>query len=65
VVVKGEVFGPLVVLGLLTPAGSSAWSQEPPATAGIPAITGMWSGVLDGTVEEMFCDWGWCTDIGR
>lgn len=60
---KRKVFGGLVMLGALTATGSC--SQEPAAIAGIPAITGMWSGVLDGTVEDMFCDWGWCTDIGR
>lgn len=28
-----------------------------------PELEGMWSGV-HGTVEDMFCDWGWCTDVG-
>ena len=45
----------LVMLGTMP----HAQAQEP------PAIEGMWSGVLQGTVEDMFCDWGWCTDIGR
>jgi hypothetical protein len=29
-----------------------------------PDLQGMWSDV-SGTVEDMFCDWGWCTDVGR
>lgn len=29
-----------------------------------PALSGMWSGVVHGSVQDMFCDWGWCTDAG-
>ena len=28
-----------------------------------PELEGMWSGVR-GTLEDMFCDLGWCTDVG-
>jgi len=62
--VKRKVFGGLVLLGIVTATASSACSPEP-AGAGAPALTGMWSGVLNGKVEDMFCDWGWCTDVGR
>ncbi len=38
-------------------AVGAAEAEEP------PELEGMWSGVR-GTVEDMFCDWGWCTDAG-
>ena len=61
---KSKVFGGLVLAGILTATGS-ACSQKPAALAEVPELSGMWSGVLNGAIEDMFCDWGWCTDVGR
>jgi len=63
--VKRKVFGGLVSLGIVLATGSAACSPEPATLAGVPALEGMWSGVLNGAIEDMFCDWGWCTDVGR
>lgn len=60
-----KVLGGLVLLVVLTAACSPACSQEPAARVETPELAGMWSGVLNGSVEDMFCDWGWCTDVGR
>jgi hypothetical protein len=51
----GAVVLALVVLGTIP----FAQAQK------TPAVAGMWSGVLNGAIEDMFCDWGWCTDVGR
>lgn len=46
---------------VLVVLGASRHAQAQNAAA----IEGMWSGVLHGALEDMFCDWGWCTDVGR
>ena len=48
----------LAALALLGPSCSAPEDHPRP-----PPLQGMWSDVR-GSVEDMFCDWGWCTDAG-